>query len=78
MSQAIAYRVYELPWTANEEQEQRFRRVIRTALVAGAVLAWRPPELPPDWGTLLPVADLAAGERAFARCAACHTVARGG
>ncbi len=36
------------------------------------------PELPPDWGTLLPVADLAAGERAFARCAACHTVAQGG
>lgn len=39
MSQAIAYRVYDLPWTANQEQEQRFRRVIRTALVAGAVLA---------------------------------------
>lgn len=34
--------------------------------------------LPPDWGTLLPVADVAAGERAFARCAACHTINQGG
>ena len=36
------------------------------------------PELPPDWGTLLPVADLAAGEAAFARCQACHTINAGG
>ena len=35
-------------------------------------------ELPPDWGTVLPVADVAAGERAFARCAACHTINQGG
>ena len=35
-------------------------------------------ELPPDWGTVLPAADLAAGEAAFARCQACHNVAQGG
>jgi len=35
-------------------------------------------DLPPDWGTLLPVADLAAGEAAYARCQACHTVNAGG
>ncbi|MFC0633925.1 c-type cytochrome [Brevundimonas balnearis] len=35
-------------------------------------------ELPPDWGTVLPVADLAAGEAAFARCQACHTINQGG
>lgn len=34
--------------------------------------------LAPDWGTVLPIADLAAGEAAFARCKACHTVAAGG
>jgi cytochrome c len=34
--------------------------------------------LPPDWGTLLPVADLAAGEAAYARCASCHTINAGG
>ena len=30
------------------------------------------PALPPDWGTLLPVADLAAGEAQFKKCASCH------
>jgi cytochrome c len=34
--------------------------------------------LPPDWGTVLPAADLAAGEAAFARCQACHNNAQGG
>ena len=34
--------------------------------------------LPPDWGTVMPTADLAAGEAAFARCQACHTVTAGG
>ncbi|WP_332656356.1 c-type cytochrome [Brevundimonas sp.] len=34
--------------------------------------------LPPDWGTLLPTADLGAGEAAFARCQACHTATAGG
>ena len=34
--------------------------------------------LPPDWGTILPTADLAAGEAAFARCKSCHTVNAGG
>ena len=43
--------------------------------VAGGAEA---PELAPDWGTVLPTADLAAGEAAFARCQACHTVASGG
>ena len=34
--------------------------------------------LPPDWGTVLPTADLAAGEAAFARCKAFHNNAQGG
>lgn len=34
--------------------------------------------LPIDWGTVLPTADLAAGEAAFARCQACHTANSGG
>ena len=34
--------------------------------------------LPPDWGTVLPAADIAAGQAAFARCQACHTVTSGG
>ncbi len=35
-------------------------------------------ELAPDWGTVIPVADVAAGEAAFARCVACHTINAGG
>lgn len=34
--------------------------------------------LPPDWGTVMPTADLAAGEAAFARCKSCHTIDAGG
>ena len=34
--------------------------------------------LPPDWGTVLPTADLAAGEAAFARSKSCHTIDAGG
>ena len=36
------------------------------------------PALPADWGTVLPAADIAAGEAAFARCKACHTINQGG
>ncbi|WP_337185868.1 cytochrome c family protein [Phenylobacterium sp.] len=35
-------------------------------------------ELPPDWGTVLPAADVAAGETAFAKCKSCHTINDGG
>lgn len=34
--------------------------------------------LPTDWGTVLPTADIAAGQAAFARCQACHNAAQGG
>lgn len=29
-------------------------------------------ELPVDWGTVLPTADIAAGQAQFAKCASCH------
>ena len=32
----------------------------------------------PDFGTVIPVADLKAGEAAFAKCQSCHNVANGG
>jgi cytochrome c len=35
-------------------------------------------ELLPDWGTLLPTADLAAGETAFKKCLSCHNAIQGG
>jgi cytochrome c len=34
-------------------------------------------EAPIDWGTVLPTADVAAGEAAFNKCKSCHTVDAG-
>jgi cytochrome c len=36
------------------------------------------PELPPDWGTVLPTADIAAGKAATAACQTCHNFDKGG
>jgi cytochrome c len=36
------------------------------------------PEVPPDWGTVLPKADLAAGEQVFAKCQSCHSLTANG
>jgi cytochrome c len=33
---------------------------------------------PPDWGTLLPAADIAAGEKVHKKCVQCHTFDNGG
>ncbi len=35
-------------------------------------------EVKPDWGTVLPAADLAAGEKIHTRCQQCHDFAKGG
>ena len=35
-------------------------------------------EVAPDWGTVLPTADLAAGEAVFKKCTSCHTITQGG
>ena len=33
---------------------------------------------PPDWGTVLPTADVAAGQQQSTKCASCHTFTKGG
>ena len=35
-------------------------------------------ELPPDWGTVLPAANVTAGEATFAKCKSCHNIEQGG
>jgi cytochrome c len=35
-------------------------------------------DTPPDWGTVLAKADLAAGEKTFGKCTSCHNNAQGG
>ncbi|MEO8115247.1 MAG: c-type cytochrome, partial [Phenylobacterium sp.] len=41
---------------------------------AGAPVA----DVPPDWGTVLPAADVKAGEAVFAKCKSCHNADNGG
>jgi cytochrome c len=36
------------------------------------------PDTPPDWGTVLPTADVAAGQAQSQKCASCHTFTNGG
>jgi cytochrome c len=47
--------------------------VPETAEGGGAVA-----EAPIDWGTVLPTADIKAGEAVFAKCKSCHTIEAGG
>ncbi|MGH6910912.1 MAG: c-type cytochrome, partial [Phenylobacterium sp.] len=35
-------------------------------------------DVPPDWGTVLPTADVAAGEAVFQKCKSCHNADEGG
>lgn len=35
-------------------------------------------DVPPDWGTVLPKADIAAGQATFAKCQACHSLTANG
>ena len=35
-------------------------------------------DVPPDWGTVLPKADVAAGEATFAKCQSCHSLTANG
>jgi cytochrome c len=36
------------------------------------------PDVPPDWGTVLPTADAKAGEVVFQKCKSCHNADNGG
>ena len=35
-------------------------------------------DTPPDWGTVLPAANVAAGEEQSKKCLSCHTFTKGG
>jgi len=43
---AVPYRLYELPWHADEQAEARFRRILRNAFIAYAAIAVVMPFLP--------------------------------
>ena len=48
--------------------------VAADASEGGAAVA----DTPPDWGTVLPKADVAAGQQVSTKCASCHTFTQGG
>ena len=48
--------------------------VAAEASEGGAAVA----DTPPDWGAVLPKADVAAGEAVFAKCKSCHNADNGG
>jgi cytochrome c len=50
----------------------------KVAVVEAATGAAETPDLLPDWGTVLPTADVAAGQATFAKCGSCHNNANGG
>jgi cytochrome c len=47
--------------------------VVEDTAGAGAVA-----DVPPDWGTVLPKADVAAGQTVFAKCQSCHSLTANG
>lgn len=51
---------------------------IEVADTGGSDTGAAPADTPPDWGTVLPKADVAAGEKVFVKCEACHNNAQGG
>lgn len=58
------------------EKPEKAGYAIEVAEEAGAGAAQA--ELPPDWGTVLPAANVSAGEASFAKCKSCHTIDQGG
>jgi cytochrome c len=52
--------------------------VVQIATDDSAGAAAAAPELPPDWGTVLPTADITAGKTTTAVCQTCHNFDKGG
>lgn len=61
-------------FTAEKAEKPGYAIEVAEEAGAGGAAA----EAPIDWGTVLPVADIAAGEAVFAKCKSCHTIDNGG
>ena len=68
----VAENVYE-----TEKPEKAGYVVEGVAEEPGAAATASAPEEMPDWGTVLPTADAAAGKTIAGRCLQCHTLAKG-
>ncbi|HKX63810.1 MAG TPA: cytochrome c family protein, partial [Rhizomicrobium sp.] len=69
----VAEHVYEA------EKPEKPGYVVEGVVEASAATAGAPAEdVMPDWGTVLPTADIAAGKTAAVKCTQCHDLAKGG
>ena len=62
----------------HQEKLEKPGYAIEVADTGGAAGAAAVVDTPPDWGTVLPKADVAAGEKTFGKCTSCHNNAQGG
>jgi cytochrome c len=60
------------------EKAEKMGWAVEPTIEAGAEGGGAAADLPIDWGTVLPTADVAAGANVFKKCAACHTDTSGG
>ena len=67
--------VSEALFTVEQPEKPGYAITIQEAAAeGGAAVA----DTPPDWGTVLPIADVAAGQTVSGKCASCHTFDKGG
>jgi len=67
--------VSEMIYASPEVEKPGYAIQVQEASAEGAAAA---ADVPPDWGTVLPTADVAAGQTVSTKCASCHSFAAGG
>jgi cytochrome c len=66
--------VSEMSFTAEPPAKAGYTVEVQEAATEGPAKA----DVPPDWGTVLPAADVAAGQVVSTKCASCHNFLAGG
>ncbi|HTK33766.1 MAG TPA: cytochrome c family protein [Caulobacteraceae bacterium] len=66
--------VSEMAFTVKPPAKAGYAVTVEEAATEGAA----PADTPPDWGTVLPTADAAAGQTVSTKCASCHNFVAGG
>jgi cytochrome c len=65
----------EMLFTVEAPEKPGYAIAVQEAAPEGGA---QPADVPPDWGTVLPTADTAAGQTVSTKCASCHSFAAGG
>ena len=67
--------VSDMVFTPAKVEKPGYAIQVQDAAEGGAAEA---ADVPPDWGTVLPTADVAAGQMVSTKCGSCHNFAAGG